>query len=128
MSTGTDIARTETWHRYRKGLCADCMAGCCRLPVEVRLTDLVRLGVIDEFTAGEPLKSIGKQLMKAGIIQHLSLRDGIFTLTQHSSGDCLYLDRVTRRCTVYDKRPETCRRHPQVGPRPGFCAYQQKIN
>lgn len=121
---GADIARTDTWHRYRKGLCDSCMAGCCQLPVEVRVADLVRLGVIDAFDRDEPAKIIGKRLLKAGVIQHVNQRDGIFTLTQHSSGDCLYLDRVSRRCTVYDKRPDTCRQHPAVGPRPGFCAYR----
>lgn len=121
-----DIARTETWHRYQKGMCDSCMAGCCRLPVEVRLSDLQRLGVIDAFEMDEPLKNIGKRLMKKGVVQHVNQRDGIFTLTQHSSGDCFYLDRTTRRCTVYEKRPETCRNHPAVGPRSGFCAYQPK--
>jgi Fe-S-cluster containining protein len=24
---------------------------------------------------------------------------------------------------VYEKRPNTCRLHPQVGPRPGYCPY-----
>jgi hypothetical protein len=121
---GADIARTDTWHRYRKGLCDSCMAGCCQLPVEVRVADLVRLEVIDAFDRDESAKNIGKRLLKAGVIQHVNQRDGIFTLTQHSSGDCLYLDRVSRRCTVYDKRPDTCRQHPVVGPRPGFCAYR----
>ncbi|MFO1349107.1 MAG: YkgJ family cysteine cluster protein [Pseudomonadales bacterium] len=121
---GADIARTDTWHRYRKGLCDSCMAGCCQLPVEVRVADLVRLEVIDAFDRDESAKNIGKRLLKAGVIQHVHQRDGIFTLTQHSSGDCLYLDRVSRRCTVYDKRPDTCRQHPVVGPRPGFCAYR----
>lgn len=126
MPFNADITRTDTWHRYRKGMCDSCMAGCCQLPVEVRLPDLIRLGVVDEFEAGEPLKAIAKRLQKAGIVQHLNQRDGIFTLAQHSSGDCLYLERNTRRCTVYERRPDTCRRHPQVGPRPGFCAYQAK--
>jgi len=27
---------------------------------------------------------------------------------------------------VYDKRPNTCRKHPQVGPRPNFCPYGAK--
>ncbi|MCK5516299.1 MAG: YkgJ family cysteine cluster protein, partial [Desulfobulbaceae bacterium] len=37
--------------------------------------------------------------------------------------DCLYLDQKTRRCTIYTKRPDTCRNHPQIGPRPGYCAF-----
>ncbi|HEY4665448.1 MAG TPA: YkgJ family cysteine cluster protein, partial [Comamonas sp.] len=31
-----------------------------------------------------------------------------------------------RRCTVYEKRPETCRLHPKKGPKPGWCAYGDK--
>jgi Fe-S-cluster containining protein len=126
MAYGADITRTDTWHRYRKGMCDTCMAGCCQLPVEVRMPDLLRMGLVDEFEAGEPIKNIGKRLMKAGVVQHLNPRDGIFTLAQHSSGDCLYLERTTRRCTIYSKRPDTCRNHPGIGPRPGFCAYQPK--
>jgi hypothetical protein len=64
--------------------------------------------------------------MKEGVVQHVSQRDGIFTLVQHSSGDCLYLDRESRRCTIYERRPDTCRNHPTIGPRPGFCAWKQK--
>ncbi|MDP4732351.1 MAG: YkgJ family cysteine cluster protein, partial [Limnohabitans sp.] len=29
--------------------------------------------------------------------------------------------------TVYDKRPNTCRLHPQVGPKPGFCPFGNKL-
>jgi hypothetical protein len=126
MTFGADIARTDTWYRYRKGMCDGCMAGCCRLPVEVRIPDLLRIGLIDEFEAGEPLKNIARRLMKEGVVQHVSQRDGIFTLVQHSSGDCLYLDRESRRCTIYERRPDTCRNHPTIGPRPGFCAWKQK--
>ncbi len=126
MAYGADITRIDTWHRYKKGMCDTCMAGCCQLPVEVRMADLLRIGLVDEFEAGEPLKNIAKRLMKEGVVKHLNQRDEIFTLQQHSSGDCLYLERTTRRCTIYEKRPDTCRNHPGIGPRPGFCAYQPK--
>lgn len=122
----TDPQRPDTWRRYRPGLCADCNAGCCRLPVELRFDDLVRLGLADAFEREDPLKALARRLMKAGVIAHFNGRDGLFTLTQHSSGDCLYLDRDTRRCTVYERRPDTCRQHPQIGPRPGFCAYRPR--
>ncbi len=126
MAYGADITRTETWHRYRKGLCDSCMAGCCQLPVEVRLPDLLRMGLIETFELDEPPRQIAKRLMKAGVVQHFNQRDAIFTLAQHSSGDCCYLDRQTRRCTIYERRPDTCRNHPGIGPRPGFCAYRAK--
>jgi Fe-S-cluster containining protein len=48
-----------------------------------------------------------------------------FTLKQKSDGSCYFLDQ-NKKCTQYINRPDTCRNHPQVGPRPGFCAYIQK--
>lgn len=96
------------------------------MPVEVKVSDLVRIGVVDEFEAGEPAKQIAKRLQKAGIISHFNFRNSIFTLAQRSNGDCRYLDVHTRLCSIYDKRPNTCRNHPQIGPRPGYCAYQSK--
>ncbi|MBN8441337.1 MAG: YkgJ family cysteine cluster protein [Thauera sp.] len=119
-----DVDRLETWTRYRKGLCNDCAANCCTMPVEVRLPDLVRLKWVDAFEAEhEPPKQIAKRLDKAGLIEHFNFRNSIFTLARRSSGDCGLLDPVTRRCTVYEQRPDTCRKHPQVGPRPGYCPY-----
>lgn len=120
-----DLQRTETWHRYRKGMCDNCRANCCRLPVEMGINDLLRMELVSEFEAEEPLKNIAKRLMKERIVTHFNHRDGIFILSQHSSGDCLYLDRQTRRCIIYEKRPETCRQHPLKGPRPGYCAHQR---
>ena len=122
-----DIDQTDTWTRYRQGLCTGCKARCCTMPVEARLSDLVRLGLVDAFEAEhEPPKQIARRLTKAGVIEHFSFRDVVFTMARRSSGDCHLLDALTRRCTVYDLRPETSRRHPQVGPRPGFCPYEMK--
>ena len=92
----------------------------------VRIGDLIRLGVVDEFEREEPAKNIAKRLSKEGLVERFNQKSGIFTLTRSSNGDCLYLDRKTRLCTVYAKRPDTCRNHPQVGPRPGYCAYRKK--
>ncbi|MFO6138957.1 YkgJ family cysteine cluster protein, partial [Pseudomonas aeruginosa] len=50
----------------------------------------------------------------------------IFTLTRMANGDCLYLDRKTRLCSIYARRPDTCRNHPRIGPRPGYCAYRPR--
>ncbi len=119
-----DVDRPDPWTRYRKGLCDSCAANCCTMPVEVRLPDLVRLGLVDPFEAEhEEPKQIARRLEKAGLLDHFSFKLEIFTLARRASGDCRFLDAATRRCTVYDKRPDTCRKHPQVGPRPGHCAY-----
>ncbi len=81
-----DVDRPATWTKYRNGLCDDCAANCCTMPVEVKLPDLVRLGLVDDFEAEqEPAKQIAKRL--------------------------------------YAQRPNTCRLHTQVGPRPGHCPY-----
>ncbi|MDL2200550.1 YkgJ family cysteine cluster protein [Halopseudomonas aestusnigri] len=121
-----DIDRLDTWQKYRKGLCDSCNASCCTLPVEVRLDDLIRLELVDEFERGEPLKQIAKRLQREGVVERFHQKSGVFTLSRMSNDDCLFLDARSRRCTVYDKRPATCRNHPQVGPRPGFCAYRPK--
>jgi Fe-S-cluster containining protein len=119
-----DVDRPETWTKYRSGLCDDCAANCCTMPVEVKLPDLVRLGLVDDFEAEhEPAKQIAKRLTKTGLVEHFNFKNSIFTLARRASGDCHYLDAVTRRCTVYAQRPNTCRLHPQVGPRPGHCPY-----
>lgn len=120
-----DLDRVETWVRYRNGLCRDCRASCCTMPTEVRMGDLLRLGLVDAFEAEEP-RSVARRLTKEGIVERYNAKSGLFTLARLSNNDCVFLDRLTRRCTVYDRRPDTCREHPRVGPRPGFCAYAQQ--
>ena len=97
------------------------------MPVEVRLPDLVRLGLVDPFEAEHDApKQIAKRLEKAGLIDHFNFKHGIFTLARRANGDCTHLHPQTRRCTVYAQRPDTCRKHPQVGPRPGYCPYGER--
>ncbi len=122
----TDITQPATWIKYRRNLCHNCQAKCCRLPVETKLDDLVKMGVVDAFEAQEPPKKIAKRLQQAGIIDHFNFKNEIFTLARRANDDCIYLDSATRRCTIYEKRPKICRNHPAVGPRPGFCAYQER--
>ncbi len=123
----SNIDDIATWAKYNKKLCEHCGATCCSLPVEVQPKDLVRMGIMDEFELEESLKLVAKRLMKEGVIDHFHSRTAIFTLARMANGDCLYLDKSTRRCTIYQKRPDTCRNHPQIGPRSGYCAFQPKI-
>ncbi|MFM7026170.1 MAG: YkgJ family cysteine cluster protein [Limnohabitans sp.] len=119
-----DVDRCDTWTRYRNGLCDSCAANCCTMPVEVRLPDLVKLGWVDPFEAEHDApKQIARRLEKAGLIGRFNFRNSIFTLARRANGDCLNLHPQTRRCTVYEVRPDTCRKHPQVGPKPGYCPY-----
>ena len=123
-----DIDRPETWSRYKTGMCNSCTANCCTMPVEVKLTDLIRLGLVDPFEAEhEEPKQIAKRLIKMRLIELFNFKNSIFTLARRSSGDCQFLDVTTRRCTVYENRPNTCRLHPQVGPKPGFCPYSRHV-
>jgi uncharacterized protein len=97
------------------------------MPVEVRMPDLVRLGLVDPFEAEHDApKQIAKRLEKAGLIDHFNFKSSLFTLARRANGDCNYLHAQTRRCTVYEDRPDTCRKHPQVGPKPGYCPYGDK--
>ena len=40
------------------------------MPVEVKIPDLVRMGVITEFEANKPIKKLAKKLKKDGVIEH----------------------------------------------------------
>jgi hypothetical protein len=125
-TTASDIDDLKTWVKYRQKLCDHCRGTCCSLPVEVKASDLVRMGLIQEFDLQENPKTIFKRLQKDKVVQHFHARSETFTLAQMASGDCLYLDQKTRRCTIYAVRPETCRKHPIQGPRPGYCAFIPK--
>ncbi|MBY0411825.1 MAG: YkgJ family cysteine cluster protein [Burkholderiaceae bacterium] len=120
-----DVDRPDTWTRYRAGLCDTCAANCCTMPLEVQMSDLVRLGLVDAFEAEhEEPRHIAKRLQKARVIDHFNHKNAIFTMARRASGDCNLLDPKTRLCTVYDQRPETCRLHPhKKSPKPGYCAY-----
>ncbi|UYZ85017.1 YkgJ family cysteine cluster protein [Entomomonas sp. E2T0] len=126
LISAADPDRLETWIKYRKGLCESCAASCCQLPVEVKLDDLIRLEIVDEFEREEPLKNIAKQLKKQGIVEHFNQKKELFTLTRMANNDCYFLNKKTRLCSVYEKRPNTCRNHPQIGPRANHCAYRPK--
>lgn len=119
------VDRLEHWTRF-PGLksCTHCKAGCCTLPVEVSLADLIRLELIDETQASGPPKRIYNLLSKQNLLQSYNPRTGIFVLAQSPERDCIYLDRNSRKCTVYEKRPTVCREFPKIGPKPGSCPYQ----
>ena len=120
-----DAQRPSTWREYRKGLCEGCWGGCCTLPVEVSAMDLIRLGLIEEIEAAESLKAVAKKLLKARVIQAYNAKAQLFVLEQRYGRDCIYLGK-DRLCTVYEKRPEVCRKFPSIGPRPGFCPHRLK--
>lgn len=123
--SAVDVDRPETWTRYRVGLCESCRANCCTMPLEVSVPELVRLGWVDAFEAEHVGASqIAKRLLKDRLIDHFNHKQSLFTLARRASGDCINLDAASRRCTVYERRPEICRLHPQTrSPRLGHCPY-----
>ena len=107
-------------------MCDGCWAGCCTLPVEVSLADLIRLELATEEEAAISAKAVAKKLMKARIVQAYNAKSQLFILEQRNGDDCLFLG-PNRLCTVYDRRPEVCRQFPKIGPRPGFCPCAPKM-
>lgn len=116
------VDRPSEWTRFASAkTCDGCFAGCCTLPVEVSASDLFRLGLATEDEAAASQKKLFKRLHKEGRVKSFFAATGIYILEQRPNRDCIFLDEKTRLCTVYEKRPEVCRRFPKIGPRPGFC-------
>lgn len=82
--------------------------------------------LVDPFDAQGRLKRIARKLKQQGVIEHYNLSQGKFTLARRPNLDCIFLEAQSRICTIYDKRPEICRNHPAIGPKPGYCPYQKK--
>ncbi len=120
-----DYTRPSTWRPCRKNLCDDCHGDCCRLPVEVHLNELEAMGLAYENEVDLDLKNLLKRLKKEGIYRLYDQRSGMLTLSQQSDDSCLYLDK-NRRCRIYERRPQTCRNFPRIGPRSDFCPYNKK--
>lgn len=122
-----DKDRPSTWKKYDADNCLRCRGNCCAMPVEVKAADLIRLEIATQDEVDNSIKKLAKRLKKEGYIS--SYREGteFFMLTQKPNSDCYFLDSKTRLCSVYDKRPETCRQFPaQMGTRVGFCPVEYK--
>jgi uncharacterized protein len=97
------------------------------MPVEVKMSDLIRLEIATEDEASGSIKKLAKRLIKEGILKSYRSGTEFFMLTQRSNDDCYFLDPKSRLCSVYEKRPDTCRSFPAaVGPRIGYCPSQKK--
>ncbi len=97
------------------------------MPVEVKVSDLLRLNLITQDEIDHSFKKMVKRLKKDKIISTYREGTELFMLSQKANDDCLFLDLKTRLCTVYDLRPDTCRDFPtHVGPRVSFCPYEKK--
>lgn len=122
-----DKDRPSTWKKYDAENCTRCRANCCSMPVEVKAADLIRLGLATADEVANSIRKLAKRLKKEGFISSYRSGTEFFMLTQKANSDCFFLNSVTRLCTVYDKRPETCRDFPAVkGARTGFCPVEFK--
>ena len=115
----------QGWTKYKKDLCNTCAGLCCYMPVEVNTSDLIRLNILDEFHLELSEREQIKDALKHPSIMRFTPSTEKFTLKQKPDGSCFFLN-SEKKCTQYDLRPDTCRNHPQVGPKPGFCAYLKK--
>ncbi len=126
MKAEVHVDRPSTWRKYKNGLCEDCQAGCCTLPLEVSALDLIQMGLTTEEEAGLSMKALAKRLKKEKLIDAFHLKSGIFVIARTAMGDCLFLGK-DRRCQIYEKRPQVCRSFPKIGPRPGFCPHKIRL-
>ena len=113
------------WSLFKKGMCDTCEGLCCYMPVEVTISDLIRLGILAEFHLEMSIKEQTKDALKHPSVLRYTLSTEKYTLTQKSDNSCFFLD-ANKRCTQYEIRPDTCRNHPKIGPRPNYCAYLKK--
>jgi Fe-S-cluster containining protein len=95
------------------------------MPVEVTSQDLIRLNYIDANETS--MKKSGARLIAEKIVKSYRASTGLFMLSQQADGSCVFLDMKSRRCTVYENRPEMCRKFPtEMGIRLSFCPYTEK--
>ncbi|MBX3021794.1 MAG: YkgJ family cysteine cluster protein [Bdellovibrionales bacterium] len=116
-----DKDRPSSWVPFRASLCRGCNADCCAMLLEVTIGDLVRLGVCSQDEAQGSHKKLFKRLRREKIAMSYREGTGLFMLQSKSNGDCQFLNSTTRLCTVYEKRPDVCRKFPSIGPRPTYC-------
>ncbi len=119
------IDHPSSWVSYRPSLCDGCWAGCCTLPLEITAQDLVRLGLATPDEVSGSLKKLARRLERENRISSFRARTGLFMLAQKNNGDCQFLGE-NRLCQVYERRPDVCRKFPEIGPRPGYCPKQKK--
>lgn len=94
--------------------------------LEVTIEDLIRLGLCMEDESKLSHKKLFKRLRKEKRVISYRAATGLFMMQSKANGDCQFLDSKTRLCTVYEKRPNVCRKFPIIGPRPSYCPARPK--
>ena len=121
-----DLDKPSTWLLFKPTMCNGCAASCCKMPVDATVPDLVRMGVLSEDEAQWSARNIARKLIQDRVIVSYRASKMIFTIAQKSNRECVFLGDKTKLCTIYERRPDVCRRFPQVGPRPGYCPKNPK--
>lgn len=119
------LSDLRDWLPYKKELCESCVGTCCYMPVEIITEDLLRMQIFNTFHLELSINEQIKEALKNSAIKRYTPSSQKFTLVQKPDGSCFYLDKKGR-CSIYDLRPNTCRNHPRIGPKPNFCAYIKK--
>ena len=97
--------------------CAKCPAYCCSYEqINVNKRDIHRLGKHFDLDPETVVRRFTK--MKEGIRVLRHQKDKIY------GSVCIFLDIKTRRCTIYESRPEVCRTYPDH-PRCGYYDFLQ---
>ncbi len=92
--------------------CSKCPAYCCSYDqIELKELDIRRLAKHLDLDREVFLKRYTKQGDELPILRHH--KDKLYGST------CVFLDSKTRRCTVYEARPNVCRTYPDR-PRCGY--------
>ncbi len=94
--------------------CERCPAYCCSYPrIQVTGKDIKRLARYFEISKKKARKRFTKSGEEPGerVLRHQ--KDHIYDSV------CQFLDRDSRRCTIYEARPSICREYPG-GPRCGY--------
>lgn len=119
------LSDLKLWTKYNNDLCQTCAGSCCYMPVEVKTSDLIRLEILNEFHLELSEREQIKDALKHPAVLRYTPSSEKFMLKQKTDSSCYFLD-ANKKCTKYEQRPDTCRNHPHIGPKPGFCAYLKK--
>ncbi|MEL6362196.1 MAG: YkgJ family cysteine cluster protein [Pseudomonadota bacterium] len=87
--------------------CLKCPAYCCSYThIPTNKTDIKRLAKYFEVTPEQAQRKFTKKGDKENprVLRH--------TEDEHFVSTCMFLDKDTRNCTIYDARPKICREFP----------------
>tara|TARA_Y100000592_G_C5299452_1_gene234762 strand:+ start:42 stop:389 length:348 start_codon:yes stop_codon:yes gene_type:complete len=93
--------------------CMVCVASCCSLEVEINQEDYLKMKALgldhgakkhsSDFIEKNPIYK-GKELFFDELY-----KDNFARLKKGKDGFCLFLNRETRLCSIYENRPQVCK-------------------